>query len=250
MAPIPRVQTFSRNTSGMVTGERSYILYGRNEKWDRTSPAILACHGAGGTGSWINPILQAGGTYHSYMQAVADKGYIVISSDWTGDGWGNAAGTSSLREAYDWIQTTGSGCKPGQVGIFAGSAGTVAAMNFWHAGSTRVGALACFVPVFNIDSIYADVSALQAGIDAAYSGDYATNGTTHSPHTFAASLPKIEPLVWYASDDASVRTTDVLAASTALGTEPIDIGPGGHSALEQGAADVADLINVYDQGLK
>lgn len=246
MAVLEGVQTYARYSTGVVTAENTYLMYSKAERWNGTSPAVLAFHGATTSETWCTPI-QGSGANHSYLQKLASKGYIVVSGMFSSDAWGNAAGTSGVLEAYNWTQANGA--KTGKVGLYAGSMGVSVACNFWLSNQAKVGAYCFIVPAANLGNVYTDNASLQASMDAAYAGSYALNGTTHSPHQM--TLPTTCPgVVWYASDDTVIRTADSTSFAAQLGVAAVDIGPGSHSALTNGRGDFTSMASLFDRGLR
>lgn len=176
--------TNSRFATGIVTGESSYVLTSKREQWDGTSRVVLACHNATGNALFADPVRAANNGVHPYLAYLASQGNIVISSLWGGDLYGNDTQTSLLKEAADWGQANGGLNAP--VGLFGWSAGACSALNFWRRFPAEVHTVSLVTPIANLTNAYADNASLQASIDAAFGGSYATNGTTFSP-----SLPSV-----------------------------------------------------------
>lgn len=231
----------------LVAGERSYIFHGPAERFDGTSPLVIAGHGADGNELFCDPV-HGGGVNHRYCQAIADRGFIVASSWWTGEPWGSAAGVASIEEAR--VNRAAIGAKAtGPIGFYSGSMGALNALNYWNDHPSNVGALVLVVPASNIDHAYDDLTDQQADIDAAYGGSYASNGHARSPHRFAGDLPARPVGIWGANDDASIRWADTLVLAELLGIEAIDIAPGGHAALGNYQADAEAMLDLLVAGL-
>lgn len=237
--------TYSRYGSAIVTGEASYMLFPKSGYTTKT-PAILAFHNATGNALFCDPIRDANNGNHYYLQKLADKGFVIISNPWTGDPYGASALDTAADQAYTWAQTN---AKPGPVGIYGWSAGAANGMNWFKRNPTKVGAMAFSQPSANLTNLYADNAALQAGMDAAYAGNFAANGTSNSPHLIAASLPVVPRLIWYSTSDSVIRPADSTALAASLNTEPVSVGAS-HTALTSKHADPAQLVSVFDQGLR
>lgn len=235
--------TISKYGTAVVAGEKAYINYSRRERWDGTSPLVLAFHGADGNERFNDPVT-ASGVNHLYCQAIAAAGFVVISSLWGGETWGNDAGTAKVAEAVTWAGANG--IKTTKVGAYAGSHGAAVALNYWKANPSKVGACVLIVPALNLDNVYTDNVTQQADMNAAYGGSYATNGLAHSPHRFSGDIDGLAPvLVYYANDDTVIRAADVTSFATAMGVNATELGAGGHAALGGFVASVGDMIAAY-----
>lgn len=232
----------SRYRPGVTGSEVSLVLHSRRERFDGTSPLILYCHGVNSTA--LEPQLYDDGL--TLPQIVAEAGFIVISSLWdSATNWARAAAVTAMEGAVTWGQNNGA--KSGPIGLWGVSMGFMTLANYWSAHPADVGKVFGAVPVCNASNVYSDNAGLQAGMDAAYGGSFATNGASRSPHLL---LPDITGAgaklrLHYSSSDAVIRAADVTALVAAVGATAADVEPAtpsGHSSWSAPSNDEAAIV--------
>lgn len=230
--------------TGVVTGESSLVMFGRGEKFDGTSPGILFFHGVASTALEPITFYTLGATY---LPQLANRGFIIVSSLWgSSANWGNAASVTAAAEARTWLLANGA--KNGPLGVYGVSHGFMTAANWWDANPTHVGAFVGVVPVANASNGYDDNPTMQAGMNAAYGGDFATNGAPRSPHLILADRAGTPGGFYYSSEDTVIRPTDVTSLAATLGCDATDVepaSPSGHLSWLSSAISQRELIDLF-----
>lgn len=233
----------ARYMTGIVTGETSLMFFGRNESFDGTSPGVLYCHGVNSNEREL--LLYTLGA--TYVPQLVKRGFIVVASAWGGTtNWGNAASVATLVEARTWL--IANGAKNGPLGVWGVSMGFMTAATWWDANPTHVGAFLGVVPTTHAQNVYDDNAGAQAGMDAAYSGDFATNGAPRSPHLILADRSGTPGFLVYSSDDTIIRPADVASMATILDCDAVDVEPSipdGHGAWQGPGYDQRDIVEMF-----
>jgi hypothetical protein len=248
---------FQQYRSDVVAGEQTVIMADRCEKFDGTSPVILYCHGATHTATEIQTFFEdsydeTGVVSHpsfTLPQLLAEQGFIICSSLWgSATNWGNASSVTKMQEAVTWLGSNGADVS--RLGLWGVSMGFMTASNYWNAHQSAVEVVFGQVPVCNASNIYTDNVSLQAGMNAAYSGSFATNGASRSPHLI---LPGITGAgaklrLHYSSADVVTRSADAAALVSALGATGIDVEPAvpsGHGSWLSSTQDEQVILEHF-----
>lgn len=234
-----------------VMGEKTVVIANLNERFDGTSPVILGCHGMGGSAlSWL-PTAFPGSDY-AMCASLAEAGFLVVCSDFGGDAaWGNAACRAKMLLACNTYS-------PGRsVGLIGGSMGGANSCAFIVDEPDKVNAFMGIVPAVNMDDMYAQPF-FQPSMDAAWGGDYQTNGFSFSGHIntteIATALGDDGCLIYASSIDEAVPyagVQDFAADLTPAVCTLIDLEPGvggwvGHSVWYGEKANEHDVIAFFN----
>lgn len=190
---------------------------------------VIFCHGLNGYG-W-HPV--------NYPNTVIDemvrRGHPVISPDLGGPAtWGNDAAQAKIADARTYLQGT-LGAKSGGVLLWAGSMGTLAALNFARNNPSLVAGVACGLPAVSLSDLHDNAAARgvsAVNIEAAYGGNagYVAGLAAHDPAAnaaaYASQAAKIK--LWYSSDDTTVPASVVTDFAAASGIAAQSTGASGH----------------------
>ena len=191
-------------------------------------PVLIYCHGSGHDAYTQMSSLYPG--QKALITAMA-KDYFVIGADLgLQGGWGNDLHRQRIEDLVAFVGTRW-GFDTTKVSLMAGSMGCLGALQYARVNPGKVRNMALIIPAVDLADLLLRGAA--ADINAAYGGAYndATDGPTHSPVQYAASLPSSIPIdLFTASDD----TLTVPATATAfVNARPLtrrrNLGALGHS---------------------
>lgn len=222
--------------------ELAATLVRRNYRLDASKPAVIFCHGLNGQAwhpvNYPDPVLDE----------LAQRGFPIMSPDLGGVAtWGNTASQTKLADARAYMQAS-MGAKAGGVLLWAGSMGTLTALNFLRNNPTLVLGMAAGLPAVDLADLHDNAVArgiTEASIDTAYANHagYVAALPTHNPSQgdFAAVADKIR--LWYSTDDPTTIPARVTAFAAASGATAVSMGAtGGHVFDADFAIDVCDYL--------
>jgi pimeloyl-ACP methyl ester carboxylesterase len=236
--------------AGDAAGEWWYSM---SPRLPGTKPGIFWLHGAGGEETALWPTWSPNSSALAWW--LADHGYSVFAPDCSNsvqtDGaetWGNDASTDTLDAAITYVQANPGEFQmaSGKVVLIGQSMGHVTACNYARRFPTKVAGIIGAAGATDVDYHY--VTGFGVNIDAAYSGNWATNGraTNHDPIDFAGSLT-FPHRYYYATDDDNVPPSGTgsfrpfYAAYGGPHDPAISMGTGGHTDTP--------VANIDKQGL-
>jgi hypothetical protein len=207
-------------TNGLCTaGENATRFVPR--RYTGQAMGMVYRHGSQGTDTeahlGVSPVVNL----PTILYRLVALGHPLISAHNGGETWGNNTGVSRVVDDVAYLQGA-MGAPAGKVIVFGASMGGIVAMNYTRAHPDKVACLVLIRPVCNA-----------ALINAAYGGAYnnTTDGPNHNPVLFANQLAGIPTQIWYASNDAIITPSTVLAvvAGIGAGATATDTAPGGHT---------------------
>lgn len=200
-------------------------------------PGLIYCHGSGDTAQTI--LGKVG--QKALIDALAQK-YAVIACDLGYQAFGNDTHVARIGEAITYLEATWK--TTSRVVLVGGSMGALGALGYARLYPQKVRAVAGIIPGLDLADLMLRGAA--ADINAAYGGAYndATDGPTHSPVQYAASLdPNLPIRLWTASNDTiAVPATATAFVAARPQTGRVDVGALGHSE----AAVTASQTSVLD----
>lgn len=192
---------------------------------------LIYCHGSGDTAESIT----AKTGQRPLLDALAQE-YAVIGADLGLQAWGNDTHVARIIEARDYLSSQfGTSGKVLLVGV---SMGMLGALGYARLYPGNVQAVVGIIGAMDLADLLLRGAA--TSINAAYPPAYddATDGPTHSPVKYAASLDASLPIRLYtASNDPTVvpTTADAFVAARPQTTR-VDVGALGHSEASITAA--------------
>lgn len=173
---------------------------------------VLAAHGHGGEDVQISQGFAFGG----HPEYWADKGYVVGAVS-TGDAWLNSTAMTKITELYNYLL----GLNPisPKVALLGWSMGGGHCLRWLRENPTLVATGFLCSPMTDLDSYHSDAT-YTAEIDAAYSNNYAVNGSPRSPLNNATAYrngPRI--LISTATNDTVVSYAQTQAFISAVGDD-------------------------------
>lgn len=228
-------------------GEAGYMFHHPKEKFDGTSRGILYCHPH--NSDYTSPSAAIDVWQETLCSVLASYHYIVLSARWGSlTNWGNAQSTTDMNDAHTWLTGAG-GAKTGRVGLIGCSMGFTTEVGFWNAHPTKVACVGGLLPAVDTEALYARDVGLATTLDAAYSGNFATNGAPRNPVDVASGLTARPMKLWYASDDASILASEIeTMRSLVPGSTKVDIGPGGHVTSTVAKINEKDYVSFFESG--
>ena len=200
-------------------------------------PPLIYCHGSGDTAQTI--LAKTG--QKPLLDALAQN-YAVIACDLGYQAFGNDTHVARIIEAVTYLEQTWG--TRSRITLVGGSMGCLGALGYTRLYPTKVRAVAGIIPGLDLADLMLRGAA--ADINAAYGGAYndATDGPTHSPVQYAASLSSSIPIrLWTANNDTiAVPATAAAFVAARPATFRTDVGALGHSE----AAVTASITSVID----
>lgn len=149
------------------------------------------------------------------LNAVASR-FPTVTADLGGSAtFGNNTVITRVGQAKTWLQGASSECraKSGKIMLVFGSMGTLSALNWARTNAASVAAVVGLLPVVNLNGFYTENrGGYAAEVNTAYGGTYSvsTDGPTHSPSLFPASLD-FPMKLWYVTGDTLGLPAETLA---------------------------------------
>jgi alpha-beta hydrolase superfamily lysophospholipase len=239
-----------RVTSHATYGtEKASLIYDRTYKPNGTMRGVIHCHGLNGQ-AW-HPV----NFPEPVQDEMARRGHMVMCPDLGGTAtWGNDTAQQKITDAITYLNANG-GVKPGGVLLWAGSMGTLAALNYLRgAGAASVAAVAVGLPAVDLVDLHDNAVArgiTVASVEGAYGGSltaYNATRVAHNPSENAAAYASLRSKVrlWYADDDTTVIPARVTAFAQATGITAVSMGStGGHVFAASYAPQVCDWLESF-----
>lgn len=228
--------------NGRYVASEDDIVFGTAASWAGEQPAgVIFCHGANESAL----ISYADDAQNAIQRGIAEYATVHLGDLGGTNTWGNSTAVARVASAVAYLRSTWD--QDGPVVLVGISMGTLSAMAYTLANPTEVAAVAAVIPALDLNDLKVN-RGLAGAIDPAYGGTYnnATDGPTHNPVLFAASLPAIPIQLWTASDDAVCVDSTADAFVTARPqTTRVDLGALGHSDAAVAAA--ADGVIAFVQ---
>lgn len=209
--------------------------YRRNEK-----PAVLYCHGLNGrawhAASYPNP----------EFRLITDEGFPIGAFDLGGPAtWGNDTAIDSIDPAAAYMQGAPLEAVDGPFILWAGSMGTLVALNYLREFPANLIAVGVGLPALSLQNLR-DQAALTASVEAAFGGNagYTAALATHNPIAATAEIAALEvPLKLWGSSDDDVCPPDIVAQFVdETGCEFESLGATGHTVPASAARGIADWL--------
>lgn len=232
---------------GDYVASEALWMAGTQQSWlggDR--PAVI-CHGYS-TATYPAASFYGSSGQRSLVDSVA-RHCTVGLADLGGNQYGSNTGITRIGQvrthlASEWGTT-------GTLILIGVSAGVPNALAYALANPTLVGAVVGILPILDLAHARSLGAPYDAAIDAAYGGTYndLTDGPTHSPVQFAASLPSDMPIHLFTSSDDTLAVPSTANAFMAARpqTTRTDLGAVGHSDSSVAAA-VSGVVEWLTDG--
>ncbi len=215
-------------------------------------PGVLVFHGAGGTA--FNSMDSSTAGQLQIFQRLSEV-YPTVSADWGGaSNWGNDTAISRVTSGQTYIQGSTASCraKSGKVMLVGLSMGFTTACNWARANLSQVACIVGIIPANDVnDMVTNNRGGTAAGINAAYGGTYSesTDGPTHNPTNYAASL-NVPIKLWYSdSDTVVVPSTVTNFVAHAPNASAVDVGSQGHSEATMLSVNMNDVLSFIAASL-
>lgn len=214
--------------------------------WAGGVRGVIYCHGANGDAASCRDYAAIGELH--LVNALAAV-FPVLSVDAGGPtAFGNDTAIARVDDAVTYLQGT-RGAKSGTVLLVGASMGGFTVLNYTRAHPSKVGAVVAVNPGIDLNDIVVNNRAgLASAVDAAY-GTYveATQGATHNPATYAATMT-VPTRIFYASDDTVVIPSTVTAyAAAAQNVTAVSVGALGHTQAAIDAAPRDQILSFLVQ---
>lgn len=236
----------------------SLLTYDYAYTFDRSKKGIIALHGHGGSAlQYIG-----GGAIRKHPAALAKAGYVVLAVDLGSTSWSSDAALAAVTDAHTWLANK---VADGKIGIMGYSMGGLTSLNWIKQNSEKVAAVWLWNPLLDLDWAHstvgyvppeggsvANVSGWVTEIDAAYSGNFATNSVGHKvmnePITYRLGIPI---KVCSAVDDTTIPISHgryfVGQVNDPLVTQRLPEPTGGHgnTSINVPTQEVVDFYKAY-----
>lgn len=234
----------SYGTKGTETGTTI-----TRRKYEPGQPAVIYCHGLNGQ-AW-HPINFPEPT----VDLLAERGFPVAAHDLGGVAtWGNDTAQTKIGDARTYMQAAPISAAAGPVLLWAGSMGTLAALNYARNNPANVLAVACGLPPTDLADLHDNnrpigETGVAASIEAAYGGlaGYNAARAAHNPaeHTAEYASLGVPIKLWYSGNDTTVIPSTVTTFASAAGIEAVNVGSVGHTFPSAYADDVVDWLTSF-----
>jgi len=236
-----RVMVRSRlETGGYSPSEAHYRLLART--WRSGGRLVLVGHAIGGTAASIGDAYTLFPPLVRLFERIANAGMVVITPDGGGtEQWMNATAVGALHAAVGWSATTFGTTSAVGLGVSMGN-GALFRLQDDHGDLEAICGL---IPLSDSDDVYDnDRGGNAASLDAAFAGDYTTNGAAFNPLVLAPGVT-VPWQAWYGSADTTViaSTVEALAAAHAATTDLHEVDGGGHGNTTFDGIDPDTLID-------
>lgn len=233
-------------------GENAVVYYEHGEKWDGTSRLIVCFPGHNGGAATYQ---QAAGWASTGLMALVRTGkYVAIATDAGGFGsWGNPASVTSGWNGVGYMRTRG--CKPGKVGVYMYSMGTLAGCNFIKAHSADVAAALSWAGVYDGDFVNSTAGHTPVANNGTWTTEYTTAFGSYAasagsrvwdePSTFRGLGIKWKAI--HATDDSAVPYSISQKFVADVGDKDMTLTTttGGHVSLFSTIPD-KDIVDHFD----
>lgn len=198
----------STSVGKFVPGELSVLFKPR--KIDPTKRAVIYAHGANGTGTEPLNYASHGTGLVRQISAVAQAGFVVLSSDWGGaQTYGNDTELAAMETGVAWLRSSGL-CATDKVILTGGSMGSLSCHRYALEHKADVAGMNLWIPALDIEQARKNNPAgLRDLINTAWglpAGSYfELDGTTvpvrGRPLQRAAELSGLPTKIWYSTAD-------------------------------------------------
>lgn len=214
--------------------------------------AILWHHGAGGETLLFDPAYGQSPLYNLVYE-VCEAGYTILSCDFGGaETWGNNANQQFITDAVAWLPTIG--CRTDKVGLWGLSMGFACLARWATNNASKVAAFTGTIPAASTQYVYDNNPSLQAGMNAAFGGNWQASQPSTDPSASlissaigAAAYPfRLD----YSDNDpvAGPATSPNLVTLVGRG-DAYGMGNVGHTVAGMVNIDPTAYIALYDGGL-